>query len=52
MQEQRTLLEEQSKPKATPLTFDQVMQNAVMPAIEEAVSKMESRIGEMHERIC
>ena len=52
MQEQRTLLEEQSKPKATPLTFDQVMQNAVMPAIEEAVSKMGSRIGEMHERIC
>lgn len=51
IQAQRKLLEEQSKPKVKEPTFNEVIANAVAPAIETAVSKVTGQVAEMHERI-
>ena len=51
IQAQRKLLEEQSKPKVKEPTFNEVIANAVAPAIEAAVSKVTGQVAEMHERI-
>lgn len=52
IQQQRKLLDEQSKPKVKEPTFAEVMSQAIAPAIDQAVKGLQKDINDIHNSVC